>query len=233
MRSFVAGLALVVALTVAMPAVAQSPSPGPPCQTGGSVPLFAPALVGLTPAAADAIAATVGLSVLYQDEESAAEPGTIVSQDTAPGAVVTGNQVVAGVAVAPAPTATPKPTRAPVDLTRIPFARLRSMARAPAYRDFFRNAEAFVGKLVTFKGRVLQVVPGEGKAADVLVNVTRDRFGFWDDTVWVYYTGKRLLVDDIVEIVGRGEPPVTYESAGAGTQTVPAVTEIQTRIVQS
>ena len=234
MRSaFPAGLALGVVLSLSVPVVGQSPSPSPslePCVTFAAA--FAPGLTGLTVEAATATAASGGFSVAaIEVEDGDAEPGTVVSQDPAPGAAVDRSVAIA-VSVAVAPVATPRPTKAPVDLYSLPFARLRAKAREPNYRTLFRNAEAFLGDLVYIKGRILQVVPGESSTADVLVQVTKDRFGFWDDIVWVYYTGRRLLPEDIVEIVGRAAEPVTYESAGQGVLTVPAVSAIQARRVR-
>lgn len=235
MRSFVAGLALGIALTAAVPAVAQSPAPSdlpPPCVPTA---IFAPALVGLTPDDADELAASGGLTVLYRDVESEADPGTIVTQEPAPGSTLASMEIVAEVAIAPTvtPAPTPKPTPKPVDLTTMPFGQLKAKAKSPNYKTLLRNAEAFLGKLVYAKGRVLQYLPGEdGSAATVLVSITRDRFGFWDANVILLYTGKRVIPEDIVEFVGRAGEPFTYESAGAGLITAPLISVIQLRRVK-
>ena len=231
MRRMVAGLVLGVSMVVGVPAGAQSPAPSDlpsPCVATAA---FAPTIVGMTPADADAIAGPAGLTVLYRDVESDAAPGTIVTQDPAPGTALSGTEIVAEVAIGP--TVTPAPTANPEDLTTMPFGRLKARAKSPNYKTLLRNAESFLGKLVYAKGRVLQFVPGEdGGAATVLVSITRDRFGLWDDNVILVYNGKRVIPDDIVEFVGRAGEPFTYESAGAGLITAPLVSVIQLRRVK-
>lgn len=229
MRRVVAGLVGGSLMLAVLPASAQSPAPSDLCLPV-IVPMFAPALVGLSEADARAIAEPAGLTVTTTPrEDRRAEPGAVIEQEPGPGAPLTTTEVALVVAVTPAATPTPRPTRTPVPLTELPFSRLKARAKTPPYRTFFRNAETFVGDLVHFRGKVLQVVPGDGNSADVLLEVTRGRFGLWDDTVWVYYQGRRLLADDIIEVVGYGAAPVTYESAGAGTITVPALSAIQVR----
>ena len=229
------GLALGVVLAMSLPVMGQSPSPAPsldPCALDTAV-LFAPDVLGLTAEDATTKAGGGGFTLVFEEVESAdADPGTIVAQLPVPGGIAV-RAVPIVVSVAVAPVAPPRPTKAPEDLTTMPFQRLRAKAKEPKYRPFLRSAEAYLGDLVYFKGQVLQYVPGEdGAAASVLVQVTKDRFGLWDDIVWLVYAGKRVLPDDLVEFVGRAGTPYTYESAGSGLLTVPVVSVIQLRRVK-
>lgn len=59
------------------------------------------------------------------------------------------------------------------------------------------------------------------------VNVARGEFGFWEDTVFLLYSGERLLDDDIIEFVGTVTPLVTYKAIFGQTITIPGIRVIQ------
>ncbi len=71
-----------------------------------------------------------------------------------------------------------------------------------SYDSLARNTESYVGQRVYYHGEVIQVAE-MGKDKYVLrVNVTEGEFGFWEDTIWVNYSGSRILEEDIVKIWG-------------------------------
>ncbi|MCA9239735.1 MAG: hypothetical protein KDA37_06035, partial [Planctomycetales bacterium] len=98
------------------------------------------------------------------------------------------------------------------------------------YDDLFRYNEDHVGKLVRYVGQVLQVEECQTCAEDLAVlriAVTEDRFGLWDDPIWVEYMGPdRFLEDDIVTVWGIVEGLHTYETILGGTVTIPALTAL-------
>ena len=80
-----------------------------------------------------------------------------------------------------------------------------SEASTVTYDELFRNNDSYIGALVHYRGEVIQVVEGwSDDTFDLRVNVTEDDY-FWKDTVYLNYTGERLLENDIIEFVGRGQ----------------------------
>ena len=102
------------------------------------------------------------------------------------------------------------------------------------YAELFRNAEQYRGKFIKFKGKVIQVLGSAGEW-NLRVNVTdKSAYGvsLWDDTVFVTsYTSQRVIEDDIIEFVGRGEGVQTYESAFGASVTIPSVSTLDTPVV--
>lgn len=110
----------------------------------------------------------------------------------------------------------------------------------------FRNNEDHVGKIVYFRGEVIQVIEdepgfledlfGEDDAAaprfHLRVNVTKSRYGY-EDTVFLFYSGERLLEDDVVDFVGRVRPLLTYEAIFGQKITIPAIEVIEARLIST
>ena len=134
----------------------------------------------------------------------ASEPGSTSAQVSDTGAPAT----------APAPT----------------FEELQAAAFQLSYDDLFRNNEDHIGKTVWYTGQVIQVVEGDGNEYQLRVNVTKDN-GFWDDTMFLRYTGPRLLEDDIIEFVGKVNGLVTYEAIMGNQVTIPDIAVIESRVV--
>ena len=63
------------------------------------------------------------------------------------------------------------------------------------------------------------------------MNVTDNGF-FWDDTIYVHYSGSRLLEDDIIEFIGTVKGLITYESVLGGNITIPEVAGAQAHLAQ-
>ena len=98
-----------------------------------------------------------------------------------------------------------------------------------SYDDLFRNNEEHIGKTVWYTGKVIQVIEGDGDEYQLRVNVTEGET-FWDDTVFLQYSGPRLLEDDIIEFVGRVNGLITYEAVMGNEVTIPAIRVIAHRI---
>jgi hypothetical protein len=115
----------------------------------------------------------------------------------------------------------------------------KAAAKKPSYKDFFRNNEAYETKNVYLRGEVIQALYDEpwggydctsmsptldGTATVLRVNVTRDSYGFYSDTVYVEYLGtKRILEDDVIAFVGYANGLKTYDSILGGSITIPSV----------
>jgi hypothetical protein len=119
----------------------------------------------------------------------------------------------------PTPEPTPPPTAKPLT-----FAQLKAQAKKVPYKTLFRNSADYVGDLIYFRGEVIQVIDVEGEPDkyQLRVNVTKGSYGIWKDTIFLYYAGKRVLDDDIVQFVATYTDTITYESTGAGPITIPS-----------
>ena len=93
----------------------------------------------------------------------------------------------------PAPVVTPGPTPAPTTT----FEAAQSDALSISYDELFRHNEQYLGKTVTFRGKVVQVSEQRGDEYLLRVNVTETEFGSWTDDVRLDYEGPRLLEKDL------------------------------------
>lgn len=110
------------------------------------------------------------------------------------------------------------------------FQEAMAQATRVSYDDLFRNNDAYVGQRVHFRGKIIQVVEGSGDNYDLRVNVTRSDYG-WDDTVYLHYSGPRLLEDDIIEFVGEVKGLRTYEAIFGNSITIPELVVIQSQLL--
>ena len=127
-----------------------------------------------------------------------------------------------------APSATNQTTMSTETVT---FEQLKANANAISYDDLFRNNEDHIGKTVWFVGQVLQVLEGDADEFQLRVNVTKEEF-FWDDTIFLRYSGNRLLEDDIVEFVAMVNGLITYEALMGNDITIPDLTAISLRMTE-
>ena len=130
------------------------------------------------------------------------------------------------------PTATSRPTLAPTPEPTLTFDEQKALASQIPYDDLFRNNETHIGKQVWYQGQVVQVID-EGNGNDkyqLRANVTRGEYG-WDGTVFLHYSGKRILEDDIIEFIGTVEELLNYETIFGQNITVPAIRVIASKLV--
>ncbi len=96
---------------------------------------------------------------------------------------------------------------------------VKRQAQSIAYDSLARDTESYVGNIVHYRGKVVQVQES-GSRAVLRVNVTNDD-GWWEDTVWVNYSGPRLLEDDIISLWGRVRGRRTYTAVLGNSITIP------------
>ncbi|MBP5678569.1 MAG: zinc-ribbon domain-containing protein [Bacilli bacterium] len=98
------------------------------------------------------------------------------------------------------------------------------------YKDIGRQPEEFKGKKARFRGRVLQIKEDtwNNNKVVLLVQVTENEYGWWDDSVYVTYKYKdgesRILEEDIINMYGTIEGTTSYYSVLGAKITVPAFT---------
>lgn len=90
------------------------------------------------------------------------------------------------------------------------------------YAQLARDPDDYTGKLVKFKGKVIQVMEGNG-VTQLRLAVNSD----YDDIVYLEYESdlmsSRVLEDDIITIMGMSAGLLSYKSTLGGTITIPSI----------
>ena len=95
------------------------------------------------------------------------------------------------------------------------------------YEEIARNPESVRGEHAKLIGEVIQVVE-DGSSVILRVNITKNSYGYYEDTIYVRYIRKsetedRILEDDIVTIYGLLAGTETYTSTLGASITLPKV----------
>jgi uncharacterized membrane protein len=94
------------------------------------------------------------------------------------------------------------------------------------YIDLARNPDIYKNKKVVFTGKVIHTIESGNNIA-LLVNVTKDEFNVWDDTIFVNYQKangeSRILENDIITFWGTVKGLKTYKSVLGSQVTIPEV----------
>ncbi|MBP2202207.1 hypothetical protein J3E07_001648 [Methanococcus voltae] len=116
---------------------------------------------------------------------------------------------------------------------------LEEQAITVPYNDLFRHNSEYVGKLVHYRGKVLQVVVNGDKDYDLRVatNFT-ERVGYDSkvtkmynkDIIYVTYKGDILLEGDMVDIYGRVTGLKSYQNLVFDTVSIPEINAIKIEI---
>lgn len=105
-----------------------------------------------------------------------------------------------------------------------------------AYKDIARNPAAFEGKMVKFKGQVVQAQESSYSKSVFRIDVTKDEYDFWTDTVYVTFkmeeNGPKILEDDIVEFYGVCQGTTSYTSIFGEQITIPAVDAAYMNVIE-
>lgn len=111
----------------------------------------------------------------------------------------------------------------PSDLIDLPEAEYRAQCQEYSYDDIARYPDNYQKKLAKFTGEVVQVLK-EGDQIQMRVDVTLSEYGFYEDTVFVYYTvsnGQNVLEGDIITMYGELRGMQEYESIMGATISIP------------
>lgn len=94
------------------------------------------------------------------------------------------------------------------------------------YEEIYRYAEKYEGKKAKFTGEIIQI-SSYGYYQILRVNVTKDEYGYYDDTIYVSYypmeNATRLMEDDIVTVYGILDGLETYTSVTGKQVTIPKI----------
>lgn len=123
-------------------------------------------------------------------------------------------------------TADPTPT----EFAERSFEELVQLANSPGYDNLFRNNEQYIDELVSYRAEIVQVVELGSNDYQLRANVTEGRF-LWEDTVFLRYSGTRILEEDIIEFVGQVKGLSTYESIFGQRITIPDISVVRLRVI--
>lgn len=106
------------------------------------------------------------------------------------------------------------------------LASLKSEAKTIPYKDLARNPDNYKGAAVKYAGKVVQVQE-DGNSVALRVNVTRDDYGLYNNTVFVVYDkgiiSGRVLEDDVISFWGISGGLFTYKTVMGAEMTIPQV----------
>ncbi len=98
------------------------------------------------------------------------------------------------------------------------------VASEVAYDDVFRNNESYVGDVVYFRGKIIQVQ--EQLFGGYVWRVATEQntyFGYTGDVLWVNYDGPRFLEGDIIDLCGKVKGLKTYTAILGQQVTIPEI----------
>ncbi|MBP1934405.1 hypothetical protein [Ammoniphilus resinae] len=91
------------------------------------------------------------------------------------------------------------------------------------YKVLNKNPDSHKGQRVTYYGNVQQIME-EGDTTFMLLNVTDQGYGIWDDTIAVNFDGKIDVYEgDMIQIWGEVTGAFSYDSVAGWKITVPSV----------
>ncbi|MGQ9474676.1 MAG: HIRAN domain-containing protein [Actinomycetota bacterium] len=91
------------------------------------------------------------------------------------------------------------------------------------FRVLNKNPDAYKGQKYFTMGEVVQIMEGLG-GTDIRLNVTKDQWGFWDDTIYVTYSGTVPAYEkSIIKVWGEVKGSYTYTSVAGWKITLPLV----------
>lgn len=112
-----------------------------------------------------------------------------------------------------------------VKCTSLTAQQYKKKCKTISYKKLARTPDKYEGKKYKFTGKIIQVMESDYYTC-YRIDVTKGKYGFWDDTVYVEYWGnsdKRFLEDDIVTFYGESEGLYTYESVLGSSITIPSI----------
>lgn len=92
------------------------------------------------------------------------------------------------------------------------------------YDEIFRNSSKYLNKKAKFTGEVVQVIGSS--SMELRVNVTRESYGYYTDTVYVTcnksaFEGERVLEGDVITMYGTLMGTKTYTTVRGDEMTIP------------
>ena len=103
----------------------------------------------------------------------------------------------------------------------------KNSCKSYTYKEIARNPDKYIGKNIKFTGKVIQVLEGFFNSVTLRIDMTKDEYGYYDDTIYATYTysdgENKILEDDIVTVYGTCKGSTSYESIFGATVTLPEI----------
>jgi len=107
------------------------------------------------------------------------------------------------------------------------------VAAAVPYDELFRHNESYIGDVVYFRGKIIQVVEKLfGGYTWRVATKQNEYFGYIDDILWVNYDGPRFLEGDIIDLYGTVKGLKTYTAILGQQVTIPEIDALKVDLVQ-
>jgi len=105
----------------------------------------------------------------------------------------------------------------------------KSQCTSIPYSDLAHSTEKYINKKVAITGQVVQVQES-GNSVILRVNMTKDQYGVYEDTIWVNYTMKsvdsHIIENDIINIWGGVKGRKTYSTILGSSMTIPEINAV-------
>lgn len=102
----------------------------------------------------------------------------------------------------------------------------KSQCTKISYSDLAHSTEKYINKKVAITGQVVQVQE-TGSSVILRVNMTKDKYGVYENTIWINYTMKsgdsHIIQNDIINIWGSVKDRKTYSTILGGSVTLPEI----------
>lgn len=92
------------------------------------------------------------------------------------------------------------------------------------YSDLIKDTAPYKGEKIALHGQILQIQQQQGLGGIMLLSVTDEGYGIWDDNVWVDYDQDVPYVEkNIVTVYGTVTGTKSYQTQAGGNTFVPRV----------
>jgi PKD repeat protein len=112
---------------------------------------------------------------------------------------------------------------------------VKNNAQNISYDDLFRYNEKYIGDIVYFRGKIIQVMPVSDGAADEyffrVATKKSEYSGYANDIIFVYYKGSRFLEGDTIDLWARVVGLRTYTALMGNEVTVPELDALNVELV--
>lgn len=106
----------------------------------------------------------------------------------------------------------------------------KNAATAYSYKEIFRNPSEYIEKKIKLTGKVVQVMEETEDGIEywvLRVDMTKDKWGYYDDTVMILLPKSsfkgRIIEDDVITFYGLCYDTYTYETVLGASQTIPFI----------
>jgi PKD repeat protein len=112
---------------------------------------------------------------------------------------------------------------------------IKKSAQIISYDELFRYNEKYIGKTVYIRGKIIQITPVSGGAADryyFRVATKKSEYsGYNDDIILVYYEGSRYLEEDTIDLWGQVSGLRSYTAVLGQIVTIPEIAALNIELV--